>query len=209
MSGNRPEPARGPPEHHLFDDVCGLQTPSSTPPSTSEFAEWTPSDLWFPSYQNLLQDETAAVPPPGSAQGNAEAHLPDRSHSSNASAAGMMRSLLNSQWHSPGASLCRRRKMAWGSWHRSHTCLQAPVGVCQVRGAKAQGASSAGPRRRSRGGKTAPLHSRRPTRLPRRDTGAAFAVPLHITSNRGVLRGLCVQVKANMHLRCSKLLASN
>ena len=88
MSGNRPEPARGPPEHHLFDDVCGLQTPSSTPPSSSEFAEWTPSDLWFPSYQNLLQDETATVLPPGTAQGNAEANLPDRSHSSNASAAG-------------------------------------------------------------------------------------------------------------------------
>lgn len=84
MSDNRPEPARGPPEHHLFDDMCG------PPPSTSEFAEWTPSDLWFPSYQDLLQDETAAAPPPGSAQANAEASLPDRSHSSHASATGMM-----------------------------------------------------------------------------------------------------------------------
>ena len=101
MSGNRPEPARGSPEYHLFDDVCG------PPPSTSEFAEWTPSDLWFPSYQDLLQNETAAAPPPGSAQANAEASLPDRSHSGDASAAGMM---LRSLCHLSGA-LARSKPM--------------------------------------------------------------------------------------------------
>ena len=88
MSGDRLPPSTAPLDHHLFDDVCGLSenvTHSSTPPSTSEFAEWTPTDLWFPTYENRLQGAPGTAAPQ---EAQADTAGPDRSHSSNASAAG-------------------------------------------------------------------------------------------------------------------------
>ncbi len=89
MSGERLPDHTASPEHHIFDDVCGLSGAHSTPPSASDMGEWTPHELWFNSYQDLLLQDTAhAAPPLMAPQGHAEAGMQDRSHSSNASAAG-------------------------------------------------------------------------------------------------------------------------
>ena len=103
MSGERLPPSSAPLDHHLFDEVCGLSddvTHSSTPPSTSEFAEWTPSDLWFPSYQNLLQGAPHTANPLGAGETQADTAGPDRSHSSNASAAGGLHHIRHNQLES-------------------------------------------------------------------------------------------------------------
>ena len=91
MSGERSPPNTAPPDHHIFDDVCGLSSAHSTPPSASDMGEWTPHELWFNSYQNLLLQETAdGAPPLEPPQAHAEAGGQDKSHSSNASAAGRL-----------------------------------------------------------------------------------------------------------------------
>lgn len=97
MSDEGQPPHTAPLEDHLFDDVCGLSENAahySSPPSTSEFAEWTPSDLWFPLYQNLLQGPADAGLPRDPAQAHADALGQDRSQSSNASVAGTLSSYV-------------------------------------------------------------------------------------------------------------------
>jgi len=91
MSSEGLPPHTAPKDSHLFDEICGVSenvTHSSTPPSTSGFGEWTPSDLWYPSYQGLLQGNPDAPFSRNIAQAHAVTPEPDRSHSSNASDAG-------------------------------------------------------------------------------------------------------------------------
>ncbi len=48
---------RGP---ELFDEVCGAPQGSDEAQSqaaTNDFAEWTPTDLWFGGYTSMLQGE--------------------------------------------------------------------------------------------------------------------------------------------------------
>jgi hypothetical protein len=58
-SGNRGKSATDmsdPPGPPLFDDVCGVERNSSGDDLKNNYGEWTPTDFFFRSYTDLLQD---------------------------------------------------------------------------------------------------------------------------------------------------------
>lgn len=71
---------RGP---DFFNQVCGVTSDNQGDETSRKFAEWTPTELWFEGYTDLLQRGSEQVPEPSLAGPSKQSE----SHSSQASAA--------------------------------------------------------------------------------------------------------------------------